>query len=253
MYGAVPLRHRQEGAARPQARRDGSIRVKHGDCSPTAPSTGIVYNTRRVMEGVPGDQAGPHLPLGRGMVRLCALVAVPCARAAAMGAAAALEELAEALSHAALRQAWKASSGRRASVLKTSDPKDARLLSSGIWYRTRRKMRIRVYETDSVHKIDVGAAPGLHRSHVLRRGLHRPGRRLGLPRGGVHDPRIDVAELRRSSRRWTWPVGRWSSKATNWCMRAVRGRDRDPARAVADHPIICSSATSAVCASAPTP
>jgi len=50
-----------------------------------------------------------------------------------------------------------------------------------------RKIRIRVYETDSVHKSMSWPAPGLDRGGT-RRGLQPP--RVGLPRSRVH-PRLD--------------------------------------------------------------
>ena len=48
---------------------------------------GHVYNIAPRDGRVPGDQAGPDLPVGRGVVRLRALLAVPIGRAPAMGAA----------------------------------------------------------------------------------------------------------------------------------------------------------------------
>ncbi len=142
MYGAVPLRTIKQalldsqGRGTARSREDGDAdqlhvrraRLQH------APGDGRV----------PGDQAGPDFPVGRGMVRLCALVAVP-ASAHGMGAAAALEEWRA--SPAALA-AWEAQAAELGEDL---DPKDARLLERHL-VPDPRKMRIRVYETDSVHK-----------------------------------------------------------------------------------------------------
>ncbi len=75
MYGAVPLAHRQEGAARPQS--GGSPRSREdGDAHQLHVRRARLQHAPR--DGrVPRHQAGPDFPLGRGVVRLCALVAVP--------------------------------------------------------------------------------------------------------------------------------------------------------------------------------
>ena len=75
MYGAVPLAGDQEGAARP---------ARRGPPRPRAHARSNELHLRRPHVqhearhgGMPRDQAGPDLPVGRGMVRLCAVVAVP--------------------------------------------------------------------------------------------------------------------------------------------------------------------------------
>jgi hypothetical protein len=79
MYGAVPLRSDQEGAARPQGRgqagagkagRPHQLHLRRAHVPPRARDG-----------GVPGDQAGPGVPVGRGLVRLRALLALPPAAA----------------------------------------------------------------------------------------------------------------------------------------------------------------------------
>ena len=77
MYGAVPLRDDQAGAARPQGR---------GPAGPAQDARPDELHLRRAHVqhapgdgGMPGDQAGPDLPVGRGLVRLRALLAVPAA------------------------------------------------------------------------------------------------------------------------------------------------------------------------------
>ena len=75
MYGAVPLADDQEGAARPQGR---------GAARPGQDGRPDQLHLRRPHlqhpprdGGMPRHQARPRLPLGRGLVRLCPLVALP--------------------------------------------------------------------------------------------------------------------------------------------------------------------------------
>ncbi len=68
----------QEGAprsSRPRASSTGRSMVVLTNCT----FDGHVANVEAHDAGVPRDQAGPHLPLGRGVVRLRALLAVPAA------------------------------------------------------------------------------------------------------------------------------------------------------------------------------
>ena len=78
MYGARAAAGDQEGAARPEGR---------GQARPRAHARPDQLHLRRAHlqhaardGGVPRDQAGPDLPLGRGVVRLRALLAVPTGR-----------------------------------------------------------------------------------------------------------------------------------------------------------------------------
>ena len=75
MYGAVPLRTIKKALL--DLKNEGRLdRVKMVDLT-NCTFDGHIYNTRRVMEECLGDKAGPHFPLGRSLVRLRALVAVP--------------------------------------------------------------------------------------------------------------------------------------------------------------------------------
>ena len=69
--------HDQEGAARPARGRPARPR-SHARSDELHVRRAHVQHAPRD-GGMPRHQAGPHLPLGRGMVRLCALVAVPAA------------------------------------------------------------------------------------------------------------------------------------------------------------------------------
>ncbi len=76
MYGSVPLRTHQEGAARSEGRRAARPRAHAGAHQRHLRRAHVRHAARD--GGVPGDQAGPGLPLGRGLVRLRAfLLALP--------------------------------------------------------------------------------------------------------------------------------------------------------------------------------
>ena len=72
--------HDQEGAARPARRRAGSTACKMVDADQLHLRRPHLQHAPRD-GGVPGDQAGPDLPVGRGVVRLRPLLAVPTGRA----------------------------------------------------------------------------------------------------------------------------------------------------------------------------
>ena len=143
MYGAVPLRTikqallESQGRGTTRSREDGDAHQLHVRRARLqhAPGDGRV----------PGDQAGSAFSCGTKRGSALRAGRRSCARAPAMGAAAALEEWRD--SPAALA-AWKAQAAELGEDL---DPKDARLLKRRL-VPDPRKMRIRVYETDSVHK-----------------------------------------------------------------------------------------------------
>ena len=73
MYGAVPLRTIKKALL--DLRAEGKLdRVKLVDLT-NCTFDGHMYNTPPRDGRVPGDQAGPHLPVGRGVVRLCPVLA----------------------------------------------------------------------------------------------------------------------------------------------------------------------------------
>ncbi len=75
MYGAVPLRAIKQAllALKAEGKLDRARMVDLTNCT----FDGHMYNPRRVMEAVSGDQARPDLRVGRGLVRLRALLALP--------------------------------------------------------------------------------------------------------------------------------------------------------------------------------
>ena len=222
MYGAVPLRTVKQALLdlKAEGRLDRVKMVTLTNCT----FDGHVYNTRRVMEeclAIKPDLIFLWDEAWFGFARWSPFLRPRTA----MGAAAALEEWRA--SPAALA-AWKAQAAELGEDL---DPKDARLLKRHL-VPDPRKMRIRVYETDSVHKSMSACA----RARSWRCGTRittitcRPSARRcsSTPRR---------RPTRRSSRRWTWLVGRWSSRATSWSCARSRSRFAIR-RAVADHPII---------------
>ena len=105
---------------------------------------GHVANVEADDAGVPRDQAGPHLPLGRGVVRLRALLAVPApAHGDGRGGGAPRAD-----ARSGVPQALRGVQGAAPASSTRSDPKllDLELLPDPD------KVRVRVYETDSVHK-----------------------------------------------------------------------------------------------------
>ena len=94
---------------------------------------------------VPGDQAGSHLPVGRGVVRFCALVAVPASAHRRWA------RPPRSRNGGRPPPRWRRGQAQAAELGEDLDPKDARLLKRHL-VPDPRKMRIRVYETDSVHK-----------------------------------------------------------------------------------------------------
>ena len=142
MYGAVPLRTVKQAmlALKAEGRLDRLKMVTLTNCT----FDGHVYNTRRVMEeclAIKPDLIFLWDEAWFGFARWSPFLR----QRTAMGAAAALEEWRA--SPAALAE-WQA---QAADLGEDLDPKDARLLKRHL-VPDPRKMRIRVYETDSVHK-----------------------------------------------------------------------------------------------------
>jgi arginine decarboxylase len=142
MYGAVPLKTIKQAMLnlKAEGRLDRLKMITLTNCT----FDGHVYNTRRVMEeclAIKPDVIFLWDEAWFGFARWSAFLR----QRTAMGAAAALEEWRA--SPAAL-EAWKAQAAELGEEL---DPKDARLLKRRL-VPDPRKMRIRVYETDSVHK-----------------------------------------------------------------------------------------------------
>jgi arginine/lysine/ornithine decarboxylase len=142
MYGAVPLRTIKQALLnlKAEGRLDRVKMVTLTNCT----FDGHVYNTRRVMEeclAIKPDLIFLWDEAWFGFARWSPFLRPRTA----MGAAAALEEWRA--SPAALA-AWQAQAAELGEEL---DPKDARLLKRHL-VPDPRKMRIRVYETDSVHK-----------------------------------------------------------------------------------------------------
>ena len=142
MYGAVPLRTVKEALLnlKAEGRLDRVKMITLTNCT----FDGHVYNTRRVMEeclAIKPDLIFLWDEAWFGFARWSPFLRPRTG----LGAAAALEEWRD--SPAALA-AWKAQAAERGEDL---DPKDARLLKRRL-VPDPRKIRIRVYETDSVHK-----------------------------------------------------------------------------------------------------
>ena len=182
MYGAVPLR--QIKARLLAYKRAGKLdRVKLlvlTNCT----FDGLIYNVERVIGGVPGNQAQPGVPLGRGVVRLRQFRA----------------RLPPAHRHVRRQQAAPALCRR---TLPRRIRGLARRLRQARWRRRRDLAR---HAADARPRCGAGAclchpfdaqdadlaAPGLDDSRQ-RPGLPRQGRG-GLPRG-LYDTHLDLAEL----------------------------------------------------------
>ncbi len=142
MYGAVPLRTIKQAMLnlKAEGRLDRLKMITLTNCT----FDGHVYNTRRVMEeclAIKPDVIFLWDEAWFGFARWSPFLR----QRTGLGAAAALEEWRD--SPAAL-EAWKAQAAELGEEL---DPKDPRLLKRHL-IPDPRKIRIRVYETDSVHK-----------------------------------------------------------------------------------------------------
>ena len=143
-------------------------------------------------------------------------------RRTAMGAAAALIRDADARSRRTAKryEAFKAEAGKL-------DPKDPKLLDMQL-LPDPDKVRIRVYETDSMHKSMSALRQGSIIVVATRTSTRsrRPSRRRSSP---TPRPRRTC----RSSRRSTWRGGRWSWRATSWSCGRSSWRSRSAARSTA--------------------
>jgi arginine decarboxylase len=142
MYGAVPLRTIKQTMLdlKAEGRLDRLKMVTLTNCT----FDGHVYNTRRVMEeclAIKPDLIFLWDEAWFGFARWSPFLR----QRTGLGAAAALEEW------RASPEALKAYEAQAAELGEDLDPKDARLLKKHL-IPDPRKMRIRVYETDSVHK-----------------------------------------------------------------------------------------------------
>ena len=171
MYGAVPLQDHQAGAVEPEGRRPAGSRQ---DGRPDqlhlrrphlqhAPGDG----------GMSGDQAGPDLPVGRSLVRLRALLAVPASahrdgrgqRHRGLDARSQIDRDLRKAAGRARRQSVRRNAAEHAADARSAADPAARL-------------------SDQFHpQIDVGAAAGLD---AVRQGRRIPHRRGAIQGGGVH-------------------------------------------------------------------
>ena len=143
MYGAVPLRTIKQALL--DLKAEGRLdRAEDGDADQ------LHVRRPRVQHApgdgrVPGDQAGPDFPVGRGVVRFRALLAVPAPAHRPWA------RRRRSRNGARPRGAQGHGRRRRRNSARISTRKDARLLKRRL-VPDPRKVRIRVYETDSVHK-----------------------------------------------------------------------------------------------------
>ena len=219
MYGAVPLRTHQAGAARAQGRGQARSRAARRPHQLHLRRAHVQHAARD--GGVPRDQAGPDLPVGRGVVRLRALLARSTAAAPAMGAAGRARG---ALRRPGLPRRVRGvpRAGRRA---RSADPRllDMHLLPDPD------KVRDPRLPDPLDAQVDVGAAPGLDDA----------GARPGLPpRRGRRSRRRSspTRRPRRTSRSWprsTSRGARWSSRATSSPCARPSSRSRSGARSTA--------------------
>ena len=210
MYGAVPLQHDQAGAAEP-AKADGRLRPRQ-DARPDqlhlrrphlqhAPGDG----------GMPGHQAGPDLPVGRSLVRLCALLAVP----------AAAHRDGRRQRHRGLDA--RSEIGRRPMRSSRAElgenPSDEMLLKTRL-IPDPRKVKLRVYQTNSTHKSMSALRQG---SMLLVKDVEFHTVEAAIQGGGVH-PRLDQPEpaADRQPRRGAPPDGAGGL----WPGRTTRSRSR---------------------------
>ena len=142
MYGAVPLRTIKKalldlqggGQARPrQARRPDELHVRRPHVQ-HPPRDGRV----------PGDQAGPDLPVGRGVVRLCPVLAAP---PPTLGHGRRQGACATKYRSPAYRQEYEA----HVATIEGLEPNDPKLLDMRL-LPDPDKVRIRAYQTNSTHK-----------------------------------------------------------------------------------------------------
>ncbi len=125
---------------------------------------GHVANVAAHHGGVPRDQAGPRVPVGRGLVRLRALLAVPASahRPGCRGTPA--------------RDAAEPGVPRALREVEGEVRRDRPVRTRGCWTPgccpTRTRCKLRVYETDLGAQVDVLAAAGFDRRWSATRSCH---------------------------------------------------------------------------------
>ena len=179
MYGAVPLRTikqallESEGGRPARSRQDGrpdELHVRRPHLQ-HAPGHGRM----------PGDQAGSDLPVGRGVVRLRALFAVP---AAAHRDGRRPDDI-----EAWLHDPKSVAEYEKQQAELGDNPSDETLLKTRL-IPDPRKVKLRVYQTNSTHKSMSALRQG---SMLLVKDVDFHTRGSAVPRGGVH-PRLDQPE-----------------------------------------------------------
>ena len=215
MYGAVPLRTVKKALLdlKAEGRLDRVKMVTLTNCT----FDGHVYNTRRVMEeclAIKPDLIFLWDEAWFGFARWSPFLRPRTG----LGAAAALEEW---RTTPAALAAWQA---QAAELGEDFDPKDPRLLKRRL-VPDPRKIQIRVYETDSVHK----SMSCLRQGSIV--AVRDEDYTTMCPRSAKpYSSTPPRRPTRRSSHRWTWPGARWSSKATSWSCARSRSRSQSAAR-----------------------
>ncbi len=223
MYGAVPLRTIKQALLnlKAEGRLDRVKMVTLTNCT----FDGHVYNTRRVMEECLAIKPDLHFPVGRGVVRLRALVAVP----------------ASAHRHRRGRPRWR--NGARLPLRwrpgRRRPPSSARIsirkiraCSIGAWFPTRARCAsasTKPTRCTSRCRACARARSSRSRTRTTTITSRRSARRCSST------PRR--RRTRRSSRRWTSPGARWSWKVTSWSCKAIEIA-LAIRQAIAEHPII---------------
>jgi arginine decarboxylase len=207
MYGAVPLRTIKQALLnlKAEGRLDRLKMVTLTNCT----FDGHVYNTFRVMQeclAIKPDLLFLWDEAWFGFARFSPFLRPRTG----LGAAAALEEWRRPCRSGGLR--------RRPPRSADFDPKDARLLKRHL-VPDPRKIRIRVYETDSVHKSMSALRQG---SIVAVRDEDYNHHASASAKQCSSTPR--PRRTSRSSPRWTLPGARWSWRAMNWSCARSRSR-----------------------------
>ena len=215
MYGSLADQADQEGAAAAEGRGQAGSREAGGaDQLHLRRSRG---QRQADHARVPRDQAGSDLPLGRGVVRLRALLAFP---AAAHGDGRGRGHP-RAGARPGVPQALRSVQEQR----RQDGPSDPKLLDMEL-LPDPDQVRVRVYETDSVHK----SMSALRQGSIIvvaDQDFHTV---EALVQGGVLHPHLDLAEPPAHRARSTWRAGRWSSRATSWSDGRSSSRSRSGAR-----------------------
>ena len=141
MYGAVPLRTIKQALLEPEGRWPAAPRQDGGPHQLHLRRTHLQHAPGH--GGMPGHQAGPDLPVGRGVVRLCAVLAVPA------GPARRWAPPTTSRRGCAIPWRWSQYEKQRAEL--GENPSDEVLLNTRL-VPDPRKVKLRVYQTNSTHK-----------------------------------------------------------------------------------------------------